>query len=68
MHLSKAAVDPVADYLSVFILFFVPALLIYLFWMVHIIPEQIGISNERLSNRVGLHLALGGGFEPPPTP
>ncbi len=41
MHLSKEAVDTVADYLSVFILFFVPALLIYLFWMVHIIPEKI---------------------------
>ena len=30
--------------------------------------DLIGIHNERLANRVGLHLALGGGFEPPPTP
>lgn len=30
--------------------------------------DLIGIQNERLANRVGLHLALGGGFEPPPTP
>jgi hypothetical protein len=28
----------------------------------------IGIYDQRLANRVGLHLALGGGFEPPPTP
>jgi multidrug efflux system outer membrane protein len=30
--------------------------------------DLIGIYNERLADRVGLHLALGGGFEPPPTP
>jgi len=30
--------------------------------------DLLGIYNERLANRVGLHLALGGGFEPPPTP
>jgi len=30
--------------------------------------DLIGIRNQRLANRVGLHLALGGGFEPPPTP
>jgi hypothetical protein len=30
-----------ADYLAIFVLFFVPALLIYLFWMVHILPEKI---------------------------
>jgi outer membrane protein TolC len=30
--------------------------------------DLIGIDNQRLANRVGLHLALGGGFEPPPTP
>lgn len=33
--------DKVADYISIFVLFFVPALLIYLFWMVHIMPEKI---------------------------
>ena len=30
--------------------------------------DLIGIYNERLADRVGLHLALGGGFEPPHTP
>jgi hypothetical protein len=33
--------DKVADYIAIFVLFFVPALLIYLFWMVHIMPEKI---------------------------
>jgi hypothetical protein len=148
MHLSKEVVNTVADYLAVFILVFVPALLIYLFWMVHILPEKIAerrghpqadaiktlcllslvfggllwpiawlwayskpvfykmaygadvvhhgtpdahpdpspqgahpqarqlstqfdliaIRNERIANRVALHLALGGGFQIPPTP
>ena len=40
MH-SGEMVDTIADYLSVFVLIFVPALLIYLFWMVHILPEKI---------------------------
>lgn len=30
--------------------------------------DLIGIRNDRLANRVGLHLALGGGFVPPPPP
>jgi len=30
--------------------------------------DLIGLHNERLANRVGLHLALSGGFGPPPTP
>lgn len=30
--------------------------------------DLIGLQNERLANRVALHLALGGGFEPPPQP
>jgi len=30
--------------------------------------DLIGLHNERLANRVGLPLAPGGGFEPPPTP
>jgi outer membrane protein, multidrug efflux system len=30
--------------------------------------DLIGIYNQRLADRVGLHLALGGGFEPPPNP
>jgi hypothetical protein len=41
MHLSGEMVDTVADYIAVFVLFFVPALLIYLFWMIHILPEKI---------------------------
>jgi NodT family efflux transporter outer membrane factor (OMF) lipoprotein len=30
--------------------------------------DLIGIRNDRLANRVALHLALGGGFTPPPGP
>jgi CBS domain containing-hemolysin-like protein len=41
MHLSPEVVDTVADYLAIFVLLFVPALLIYVFWMVHILPEKI---------------------------
>jgi hypothetical protein len=41
MHLSPELVDTVADYLAIFVLVFVPGLLIYLFWMVHILPEKI---------------------------
>jgi hypothetical protein len=40
MH-SGEFVDTVADYLAIFVLFFVPALLIYVFWMIHILPEKI---------------------------
>jgi hypothetical protein len=41
VHLSPEVVDTVADYLSIFILVFVPGLLIYVFWMIHILPEKI---------------------------
>jgi hypothetical protein len=41
MHLPPDVVDTVADYLAIFVLVFVPALLIYVFWMVHILPEKI---------------------------
>ena len=41
MHLSPELVDTVADYMAIFVLLFVPALLIYVFWMVHILPEKI---------------------------
>src|SRR3954462_13347336 len=41
MHLSGDMVDTVADYLTIFILIFVPLGGIYLFWMVHILPERI---------------------------
>ena len=40
MH-SGEFVDTMADYIAVFVLVFVPGLLIYLFWMVHILPEKI---------------------------
>jgi NodT family efflux transporter outer membrane factor (OMF) lipoprotein len=30
--------------------------------------DLLGLQNQRLANRVALHLALGGGFTPPPTP
>jgi hypothetical protein len=41
MHLPSELVDTVADYLAILVLIFVPALLIYLFWMIHILPEKI---------------------------
>jgi hypothetical protein len=40
MH-SGELVDTIAGYLAIFVLVFVPALLIYLFWMIHILPEKI---------------------------
>jgi hypothetical protein len=40
MH-SGPLVDALAGYLAIFVLIFVPALLVYLFWMVHILPEKI---------------------------
>ena len=39
--LSPEAEDKMATFLAVFILFIVPVVLIVLFWMVHILPEQI---------------------------
>lgn len=41
MHLSGAMVDTIADYIAIVVLFVVPALLLYLFWMIHILPEKI---------------------------
>jgi hypothetical protein len=41
MHLSGALVDTIADYVAIVVLVFVPALLLYLFWMIHILPEKI---------------------------
>ena len=40
MH-SGEMVDTIADYMAIFVLVFVPVLLVYLFWMVHILPEKI---------------------------
>ncbi len=39
--LSPEAEDAVAKYVALFALFFVPVLLIVLFWMVHVLPEKI---------------------------
>jgi len=39
--LSPEAEDKLATFLAIFILFVVPIVLIALFWMVHILPEQI---------------------------
>ena len=41
MHASPEVVDKIAGYMAIFVLLFVPALLIYVFWMVHILPEKI---------------------------
>ena len=39
--LSPEAEDSLATFLALFVIFIVPAVLIALFWMVHILPEQI---------------------------
>ena len=39
--LSPELEDTIATYLALFVIFVVPAVLIVLFWLVHILPEQI---------------------------
>jgi CBS domain containing-hemolysin-like protein len=39
--LSPEAEDALAKYIALFVIFVVPAVLITLFWMVHILPEKI---------------------------
>jgi len=39
--LSPAAEDALATYIAIFALFFVPIVLIVLFWIVHVMPEKI---------------------------
>ena len=39
--LSPELEDTVATYIAIFVLFFVPVLIIVLFWMVHVLPEKI---------------------------
>ena len=39
--LSPEMEDTLAKWIAIFVLFFVPVVLIVLFWMVHILPEQI---------------------------
>jgi hypothetical protein len=41
MLVSGEIVDTIADYIAIIVLLVVPALLLYLFWMVHILPEKI---------------------------
>jgi len=41
MHLSPELVDVVADYMALFVIIFVPGVLIAVFWMVHILPEKV---------------------------
>ena len=36
--LSPEAEDAMAGYIAIFVIFFVPILLIVLFWMVHVLP------------------------------
>mgnify|MGYP001066078277 CR=1 FL=1 len=54
MHLSPEMVDTVADY---------PTIVIPVFT-----GDLISLRNQRLANRVALHFARGGGFEPPAQP
>jgi hypothetical protein len=58
MHLSGPVVDTIADYIAIFVLFFVPALLIYLFWMVHILPEKIAHRRHHPQTEAIKHLCL----------
>jgi hypothetical protein len=44
--LSPEAEDAVAKYIALFAIFFVPMLLIVLFWMVHVLPEKIAHKNH----------------------
>ena len=39
--LSPEAEDALAKYIALFVIFVVPAVLISLFWMVHVLPEKI---------------------------
>jgi Protein of unknown function (DUF3302) len=39
--LAPEAEDALAKWIAIFVLFFVPVLLIVLFWMVHVLPEKI---------------------------
>jgi CBS domain containing-hemolysin-like protein len=41
VHHNPELVDAIAGYLAIFVIIFVPALLIYLFWIIHIMPEKI---------------------------
>lgn len=65
MHLSGELVDTIADYVAIFVLIFVPGLLIYVFWMIHILPEKIAERRghpqaEAIKTLCLLSLAFGG--------
>jgi hypothetical protein len=63
--LSPEAEDAMAKYIAIFVLFFVPMLLIVLFWMVHVLPEKIAHKRhhpqfEAIRTLCLLSLAFGG--------
>ena len=63
--LSPDAEDALANYIAIFALFFVPILLIVLFWLVHVMPEKIAHKRhhpqfEAIRTLCLLSLAFGG--------
>lgn len=63
--LSPELVDKMANFLAIFILIFVPIVLIVLFWMVHVLPEKIAHKRhhpqfEAIRTLCLLSLAFGG--------
>ena len=63
--LSPEGEDALAKYIAIFALFFVPCLLIVLFWMVHVLPEKIAHKRhhpqfEAIRTLCLLSLAFGG--------
>ena len=63
--LSPEAEDALAKYIALFALFFVPVVLIVLFWMVHVLPEKIAHKRhhpqfEAIRTLCLLSLAFGG--------
>jgi len=63
--MSPEVEDAVAGYIAIFVLFFVPVLLIVLFWMVHVLPEKIAHKRhhppfEAIRTLFLLSLAFGG--------
>jgi hypothetical protein len=63
--LSPEAEDAMAGYLALFVIFFVPVVLVVLFWLVHILPEKIAHQRhhpqfEAIRTMCLLSLAFGG--------
>jgi hypothetical protein len=46
VFLHGEALDTAADYLALFVIFVVPVGVIYLFWLIHILPEKIAEKNH----------------------